>query len=125
MTTLLTTHYLDEAERLCDRIAVVHAGTIVALDSPKQLLARLGDDIVEVRVTGSAQAALTRLRNHGLADEDAFAIGSTLTIPLHAHSSQSIVDELRAGNVDTPSVSVRKPTLDDVYLQLTGDSLAA
>jgi ABC-2 type transport system ATP-binding protein len=125
MTTLLTTHYLDEAERLCDRIAVVHAGTIVALDSPKQLLARLGDDIVEVRVTGSAQAALSRLRNRGLADDDAFAIGATLTIPLHAHSSQAIVDELAAADVGTPSVAVRKPTLDDVYLQLTGASLAA
>ncbi|HMC70095.1 MAG TPA: ATP-binding cassette domain-containing protein, partial [Mycobacteriales bacterium] len=47
MTTLLTTHYLDEAERLCDRIAVVHAGAIVALDTPGNLLATLGEEIVE------------------------------------------------------------------------------
>src|SRR5947209_5260277 len=50
MTTLLTTHYLDEAERLCDRVAVVHLGTIVALETPANLLARLGDEILVLRV---------------------------------------------------------------------------
>lgn len=50
MTTVLTTHYLDEAERLCDRIAIVHEGRIVALDQPGALLAGLGDEIVELRV---------------------------------------------------------------------------
>jgi ABC-2 type transport system ATP-binding protein len=125
MTTLLTTHYLDEAEKLCDRVAVVHAGAIVALDTPARLLARLGVEIVEVRVTGDAQAALARLRQRGLAADDAFAVGATLTVPLHEHTSQAILDELAAARISTSSVAARKPTLDDVYLQLTGDSLAA
>jgi ABC-2 type transport system ATP-binding protein len=124
MTTLLTTHHLDEAERLCDRIAVVHSGAIVALDTPSRLLDGLGADIVEVRVTGDPQAVLARLRRDGFA-EDAFVVGATLTIPLHQHTSQSVLDELRSANVATSTVAVRKPTLDDVYLQLTGDSLAA
>jgi ABC-2 type transport system ATP-binding protein len=125
MTTLLTTHYLDEAEKLCDRVAVVHAGAIVALDTPARLLARLGEEIVEVRVTGDPQAALARLRQRGLAADDAFAVGATLTIPLHEHNSQAILDEFAAARISTSSVAARKPTLDDVYLQLTGDSLAA
>jgi ABC-2 type transport system ATP-binding protein len=125
MTTLLTTHYLDEAEKLCDRVAVVHAGAIVALDTPARLLARLGVEIVEVRVTGDAHAALARLRQRGLAADDAFAVGATLTVPLHEHTSQAILDELAAARISTSSVAARKPTLDDVYLQLTGDSLAA
>ena len=125
MTTLLTTHYLDEAERLCDRVGVVHAGRIVALDSPTKLLARLGDEIVEARVTGDGQAVLARLRDRGLAGDDAFALGATLTIPLHSRSAQLVLDELAAPDVGTSSVSTRKPTLDDVYLQLTGDRLAA
>jgi ABC-2 type transport system ATP-binding protein len=125
MTTLLTTHYLDEAEKLCDRVAVVHAGAIVALDTPARLLARLGEEIVEVRVTGDAQAALARLRERGLAADDAFAVGGTLTVPLHEHTSQAILDEFAAARISTSSVAARKPTLDDVYLQLTGDSLAA
>src|SRR5438034_2653460 len=49
MTTVLTTHYLDEAEKLCDRVAIVHAGQIVALDTPAALRATLGPEIVEVR----------------------------------------------------------------------------
>jgi ABC-2 type transport system ATP-binding protein len=125
MTTVLTTHYLDEAERLCDRLAVVHAGRIVALDTPARLLARLGNDIVEVRVARNPQAALADLRERGLAGGDAFAIGSTLTVPLHRHGSQAILDALAALAVGTSAVTVRKPTLDDVYLHLTGDSLAA
>jgi ABC-2 type transport system ATP-binding protein len=125
MTTLLTTHYLDEAERLCDRIAVVHAGTIVALDTPANLLARLGAEIVEVRVAGDPQAALARLRRRDLAGDDAFAVGATLTIPLHEHTSRDVLGELGAAGIETTSVAARKPTLDDVYLQLTGDSLAA
>ena len=52
MTVLVTTHYLDEAERLCDRVAIIHAGRIVALDTPDALLAGLGHEIVELRVAG-------------------------------------------------------------------------
>jgi ABC-2 type transport system ATP-binding protein len=125
MTTLLTTHYLDEAERLCDRIAVVHAGTIVALDTPAKLLARLGDEIVEIRVTGDPQAALARLRQCGLAAEDAFAVGVTLTVPLHGRGRRAVLDELTTARISVAASATRKPTLDDVYLQLTGDSLAA
>src|SRR5437762_7865775 len=58
MTVLLTTHYLDEAERLCDRIAIMHAGRIVALDTPVALLAELGREILELRVKGSPREAL-------------------------------------------------------------------
>src|SRR5438552_1579552 len=53
LTILLTTHYLDEAERLCDRIAIIHSGRIVALDTPRALLSMLGHEIVEVRVNGN------------------------------------------------------------------------
>ena len=52
-TILLTTHYLDEAERLCDRLAIMHEGRIVALDTPHALRADLGERIVELRVRES------------------------------------------------------------------------
>src|ERR671931_653329 len=54
MTILLTTHYLDEAQRLCDRVAIIHMGEIVALDTPDALLAGLGGEILELRVNGDA-----------------------------------------------------------------------
>jgi ABC-2 type transport system ATP-binding protein len=124
-TILLTTHYLDEAERLCDRVAVVHEGTILALDAPERLLARLGREILELRVETGAEAALISLRAHGLARDDAFTVGSTITVPLHdvaVARAIAVLDEL--GLRDTP-ISTRRPTLDDVYLRLTGGRLAA
>ncbi len=83
MTLLLTTHYLEEAERLCDRIAIMHEGRIVALDTPGALLRGLGREILELRVVGDMAAALAALRSHGIARDDTFAVGSTLTVPLH------------------------------------------
>src|SRR5437762_3334479 len=79
MTILVTTHYLDEAERLCDRIAIIHAGRIVALDQPAALLAALGRELLELRVGIDADLALARLREQGIAGADAFRVGSTLT----------------------------------------------
>ena len=87
MTILLTTHYLDEAERLCDRVAIVHLGRIVALGTPAALLAGLGREIVELRVEGDVDAALALLRAAGVAGDDAFSVGSTLTVPLHGASA--------------------------------------
>jgi ABC-2 type transport system ATP-binding protein len=123
-TILLTTHYLDEAERLCDRVAVVHRGVIVALDTPDALRARLGGQIVELRVQGSGDAALATLQAAGVAGEDAFAVGSTLTVPLRGRPSAETVDAVTAQGVGATSITTREPTLDDVYLQLTGGRLA-
>jgi ABC-2 type transport system ATP-binding protein len=125
MTTLLTTHYLDEAERLCDRIAIVHLGRIVALDTPANLLGTLGCEIVEVRVDGDPQRAIDGLRSHGVAGDDAFTVGATLTVPLHDRAANEVLHHLTDMQVSTSAVTTRQPTLDDVYLQLTGDQLAA
>ena len=125
MTTLLTTHYLDEAERLCDRVAIVHLGRIVALDTPASLLGMLGREIFEARVDGDPQHAIDGLRTHGVAGDDAFAIGATLTIPLHDRAATEVLHRLTDMRVSTSAVTTRPPNLDDVYLQLTGDSLAA
>src|SRR4029077_14301060 len=61
LTLLLTTHYLDEAEQLCDRVAIMHRGEIVALDTPAALRASLGEEIVELRVDGDGERVLARL----------------------------------------------------------------
>ena len=124
MTVLLTTHYLDEAERLCDRVAIIHAGRIVALDTPAALLAQLGQQLVELRVEGDVNGALRSLRQQGVAGRDAFAVGSRLTLPLHDTSSGEAIAAIHELGL-TGAISAREPTLDDVYLRLTGDSLAA
>ena len=123
MTILLTTHYLDEAERLCDRVAIMHEGRIVAMDSPSALLAGLGREIVEIRVADDPAAALGALRSHGIANGDAFAVGSSLTIPLRDGSAHNAVAAITGLGIDTEAITTRVPTLDDVYLRLTGTRL--
>jgi ABC-2 type transport system ATP-binding protein len=123
-TILVTTHYLDEAERLCDRIAIIHAGRIVALDTPERLRAQLGRELVEIRARGAVDDALAALRARNVAGNDAFTVGSTLTVPLHEVSGSDAIAVVNELGLAT-EISTRKPTLDDVYLRLTGDRLAA
>jgi len=122
-TILLTTHYLDEAERLCDRLAIMHEGAIVALDTPAALRAGLGERIVELRLREEPGAALERLRDRGLAGPDAFAVGTSLTIPLHRGDDPSAIAQTEWPGLAPASMTTREPTLDDVYLHLTGGQL--
>ena len=125
MTILLTTHYLDEAQRLCDRVAIMHRGEIVGLDTPAALLADLGDEILELRVSGDAGTALMTLRERGVATDVAFAVGSTLTIPLAGRPAADAISVVNDSGVHAAGVTTRASTLDDVYLRLTGSELAA
>jgi ABC-2 type transport system ATP-binding protein len=124
LTLLLTTHYLDEAERLCDRVAIIHRGEIVALDTPAALRASLGTEIVELRIDGDSERTLSRLREHGVAGADAFAVGSTLTVPLDGRGAAAAIAEIEVLELPVMSISTRRPSLDDVYLRLTGGRLA-
>jgi ABC-2 type transport system ATP-binding protein len=125
MTILLCTHYLEEARRLCDRIAIMHEGRVVGLDSPRRLLNQLGEEILELRIDGDGESALAALRDRGIANGDAFTIGSTLTVPLHGHTAAHAISALDELSVATTAIATRAPTLDDVYLRLTGDRIPA
>jgi ABC-2 type transport system ATP-binding protein len=124
MTILLTTHYLDEAERLCDRVAIMHEGRIVAMDAPASLLSAMGHEVVELRVPGDGERALATLRAHRIADEQAFAVGGTLTIPMRNGGAPHAVAAIRELELGATAISTRPPSLDDVYLRLTGDRIA-
>ena len=117
LTILLTTHYLEEAQRLCDRVAIVHQGTMVALDTPDALLRGLGSEILEFRVAGDPAAELRALRSEGIAGEDAFAVGTRVTVPLHDRSAAAALAVVNGG---ASEIATRQPNLDDVYLKLTG-----
>jgi ABC-2 type transport system ATP-binding protein len=127
LTILLTTHYLDEAERLCDRVAIVHDGRIVALDTPRALLAGLGAELLELRVDTRGTIVLAALQDAGIAHGDAFIVGATLTVPLNGRSGREATDAIATLSIrrEIAAITTRPPTLDDVYLQLTGGSLAA
>jgi ABC-2 type transport system ATP-binding protein len=123
MTVVVTTHYLDEADRLCDRVAVMSRGRIAALDTPSRLRDRLGERLFELRVDRDPEAALAALRTAGVAGDDAFVVGQTVTVPLHDASASpgSVIGVL---GVAATELATRRPSLDDVYLQVTGERLA-
>src|SRR3954453_1932955 len=124
LTILLTTHYLEEADRLASDLAIVDRGRVVASGSPERLKAELRGDAINVelgfRANGAVEAALAPLEGirelviegtslHARADEGARAVPAVLAA-------------LEAGGVDVASVTVARPSLDDVYLRHTGRS---
>jgi ABC-2 type transport system ATP-binding protein len=125
MTIVLTTHYLEEAERLCDRVAIVHEGRIVALDTPAVLLRDLGREMVEVRLDGDLDSALRALRARGVAGHDVYTLGSTVMLPVHDTSAREVIAVVLDLGLPVVGVTSRVPTLDHVYLRLTGSRIAA
>jgi ABC-2 type transport system ATP-binding protein len=125
MTVVLTTHLLDEAERLCDRIAIVHGGRVVTVDTPARLIASLPPTVIEVRVAGSGSRALDDLRRAGVDEDQSLAIGSTVTIPVPDDRAAQVRDAIEGGGIAAAALTVRRSTLDDVYLRLTGEDLHA
>ncbi len=120
VTILITTHYLDEAERLCDRIAIVDAGRVVACDSPANLLAELGSEVLEVRLD-EPERALETLTGAGVAPDDVLVIGTTVTVVLRDRTAENLVRALRESSHVLRAVTTRRPDFDDVYLRVTGD----
>jgi ABC-2 type transport system ATP-binding protein len=120
----LTTHYLDEADALCDRILVIDHGKIVAEGSPNELKRRISGDVVMIDVGKDVERAKTALAEHdGI--RDITADGSTLRLTVE-HSDQALPGLLRAldaEGVGLASIALHRPTLDDVFLTLTGRSL--
>ncbi len=122
VTVIVTTHYLDEAERLCDRIAVIDKGVMVACDSPQSLLATMGQEIVELR-TDEPGELVRVLGSAGIDSSQVLSIGNTVTVLTTVQDSRQVMDALeRQGRIVRAS-TIRRPTLDDVYLRLTGDRI--
>jgi ABC-2 type transport system ATP-binding protein len=121
-TVLLTTQYLEEADRLADTIVVVDHGQIIAQGTPAQLKANLGATVVEVRVADPADARRATARLHRLAPTGMLDGGRTLAVqvPDNGPAVQQVIRVLDADTIVPESLAIREPTLNDVFLQLTG-----
>ncbi|MDQ6804432.1 MAG: ATP-binding cassette domain-containing protein [Actinomycetota bacterium] len=118
ITIFMTTHYMDEAE-WCDRIAIMDQGVIVALDSPDALKAQVGADRIRIE-TEDDQAAIASLRERFEIE----AVISEGAVTFRIPSGESFVPRLFAElGVPIRSVSVSRPTLDDVFMSYTGSSI--
>jgi ABC-2 type transport system ATP-binding protein len=125
-TVFLTTHYLDEADALCDRILVIDHGRIVASDTPDALKRQVAGDLVELivadgRRVGDAARALAALASDAEPDVADRTVG--VRIPNAGRELAGLLRGLDADGIELESIEVRRPTLDDVFLTLTGRSL--
>ncbi len=117
VTIILTTHYMDEAEHLCDQVAIIDDGRIVALDRPERLKQIIGGDIVRLRIKNPRLSPVKELA-YVLKVEQA---GDYLLLTVK-NSSLHLQEILRlVGNVE--SVELRTPTLNDVFLHYTGHEI--
>jgi ABC-2 type transport system ATP-binding protein len=125
-TVVLTTHYMDEAERLCDRVAVIDQGTIIALGSPSELIARLGGDhIVEFALEGN-EPPLPAESFKGLDSvlaSRAEADGYSLTVAEPHRAIPALLDALDRLDRPLARLTTRHVSLEDVFVSLTGRHL--
>jgi ABC-2 type transport system ATP-binding protein len=130
-TVFLTTHYLDEADALCDRILVIDNGTIVAGGTPDELKRQVSGDAVELSLARGADphAALDAVKNlAGATDPDVVdVLDGTFRVRVRVTNGgaalPALLRDLDTRGVTLDAVDVRRPTLDDVFLSLTGRSL--
>jgi len=122
ITIILTTHYMDEADRLCNRIAIIDHGRIIALDTPGNLKDRIGGDVVTIKspdpdavVAELAEPWITRVEKHD--DEVNISLQNA-----EQHIS-TIVTLLNTRSVPIDSIAIHKPTLEDVFLSFTGKTI--
>ena len=127
MTLLLTTQYLEEAERLADRIMVIDGGRVIAEGTAAELKHRLGNIIIEVRLADAAAAERARGRLEPVGPAEVLDDGRTVAVTV-GDAGRAVVEVVRtldAAGLVPEWLTVREPTLDDVFLQLTGHKVEA
>jgi len=128
VTIILTTHYMEEADYLCDRVAIIDYGKIIAMDSPKKLKDRLGGDVITFEIEEKADE---------LADELTSVISKlrfvksvkrhdsklTLTVRRGEKRIPQLIIMAQKKGIDIKSVTLHKPSLEDVFLHFTGKTI--
>jgi ABC-2 type transport system ATP-binding protein len=124
MTLFLTTHYLEEADSLCDRIAIIDHGKIVRIGSPAELKASIGGDVIVVGVAEAEPDLSSEIAGINLVKEvkktdHEYRIKSEVG----EESSIQIIDLIRGKGLHVTKISLTKPTLDEAYLEFTGRNI--
>ena len=124
MTLFMTTHYLDEADNLCDRIALIDRGKILTIGSPSELKASIGGDIIEVQVQeGMADLSSTIREIANVVDVRRADSDYRIKTLLGEETAPTVMEALRLAGARVTKISISKPSLDQVYLEYTGRSI--
>ncbi|MFH1106063.1 MAG: ATP-binding cassette domain-containing protein, partial [Candidatus Aenigmatarchaeota archaeon] len=114
ITVVLTTHYLEEADSLCGRIAIIDHGKIVACDTPMNLKNSLGGDSIIIKTPDAELAQKT------FYDSKVFDGSIVLSVENAEKGMAAVIDKARKNNIEITEISMRKPSLNEVFLRLTG-----
>ncbi len=124
MTLFLTTHYLEEADSLCDRIAIIDHGHIVKIGTPGELKASIGGDVIVVGVAETGPDISADIKSIPLVkDVKKTDHEYRIKSEVGEESSIQIIDLVRSRGLHVTKISLTKPTLDEAYLELTGRSI--
>lgn len=124
MTLFMTTHYLDEADSLCDRIAIIDHGKILKVGSPRDLKESIGGDIIEIEVQeGAPDLTESLCRVEHIVEVKKSDSNYRIKTELGEETAPAVMDTLRLGGAKVTRISISKPTLDQVYLEYTGRSI--
>jgi len=119
VTILMTTHYMEEADSLCDRVAIVDHGKVIALDTPSALKMRIGKSMIKAKVRSPNLEAIRRLPYVSKVEEKDSEVQITLS------EAGSHIQEVLCSLGEASYVELREPTLNDVFIQLTGKEIRA
>ncbi len=119
-TIILTTHYIEEAERLCDRVAIIDEGRIIAAGTPREIQSRtLGTTKIEIHLESAI--GMEALPENTILSEDRKTLTTSST-----HAAKTVVELVKwidANGLGMTDISLKKPTLEDVFIELTGKRL--
>jgi ABC-2 type transport system ATP-binding protein len=128
-TLLLTTQYLEEADRLADRVAVIERGRLIAEGTPDELKQRIGGDVLEVRAARAADVdrLVNLLGELGLGRPTADLRSQSVTLPTtdRVPTLLAAARRIEESGIPVMDLGIRRPSLDDVFLTLTGDGQPA
>jgi ABC-2 type transport system ATP-binding protein len=126
VTVLVSTHYLEEAQGVCDRVAIIDQGVIIALGTPSRLVSELGQQVLDLGVGTDPGPVLARLRQAPAGLGEPVRTGSTVSVPssLPAPELTGLAGRLDLAIAGATSISIRPATLNDVFLHLTSAARA-
>jgi ABC-2 type transport system ATP-binding protein len=123
-TVILTTHYMEEAERLCDRVAIVDHGRVIALGTPRELIASLGaDQVVEFQLADVARGADTCRAVAGVIDARSEGAVLSLRVSRLHETLPALLAALGTAGIGVEELRTHAPTLEDLFVSLTGRHL--
>ncbi|MCX8190157.1 MAG: ATP-binding cassette domain-containing protein [Candidatus Diapherotrites archaeon] len=125
ITILLTTHYIEEADYLCDRVAIINEGKIIAVEKPSKIREMVGGEIISVKIDGKAKPFKDELIKNGLAKEINERNGLLdITVEKGETKLPLIIKKADKLGLNIDYVSFRKPSLEDAFLKLTGRKIS-